>query len=49
MKLFGRIVLGLAIVAVAAIGGLWMLVGLKEGSSLEELPFTIAGLLAEGG
>jgi hypothetical protein len=49
MKIFGRIVLGLAIVAVAAIGGLWMLVGLKEVSSLEELPFTIAGLLAAVG
>ena len=49
MKFFARIILGLAIVAVAAVGVLWMLMGLKEGSSLEELPFTIAGLLATVG
>ena len=49
MKFFARIIHGLAIVAVAAVGVLWMLMGLKEGSSLEELPFTIAGLLATVG
>ena len=49
MKILARIVLGCAIVAVAAVGVLWMLVGFKEGSSLEELPYTIAGLLGAVG